>query len=166
VTVFFKSKIKPDDFAKCLLRVHKTLFGQSKLESLCKPFDFHFSDEPSYIGAFYELQAFGIHSIASGVKTQCGHGLRDSILASWYSIFKDIGGPNWEMMRQRVAEYEEFSSRAPTGGLAAQRIFDQPAGRIRPSSQEAFGMAIAMNEIYVVTVQDVEKLFKQYKFDV
>jgi hypothetical protein len=60
---------------------------------------------------------------------------------------------------------EEFSSRAPTGGLAAQKIFDQPVGRIQPKSQEAFGLAMAMNETYLVAVKAVEKLFRQYKFD-
>jgi hypothetical protein len=48
--------------------------------TICKQFDLHFRDEPSYIEAFYELQVFGLYSIASGVRTQCGQDLRRMIL--------------------------------------------------------------------------------------
>jgi hypothetical protein len=164
--VFFKSKITADDFAKCLLREHHAIFGPSSLDQICKQLDFHFRDEPSYIEAFYEFQAFGIYSIASGVRTQCSPDLRAAILSSWYAIFKDISGPNWEIMRHRVAEYENLHWQAPTGGLAASRIFDRPLGSLQPTSKNAFGLTMAMNASHIDALEAVERLFKEYKVDV
>jgi hypothetical protein len=163
--VFFKSKIKPDDFANCLLRDHQAIFGRSRLDHICEQFDFHFRDEPSYIEAFYELQAFGLYSIASGVRTRCGQDLRTLILASLNERFADISGPNWKMMCQCVTEYQEFGNSGPTGGLASQRIFDRPPGAIQPNSQDAFGLMAVMNASYLDAVEAVQNLFKQYKFE-
>jgi hypothetical protein len=163
--VFFKSKIKLSDFANCLLRDHQAIFGRSNLEHICKQFDLHFRDEPSYIEAFYEFQAFGLYSIASGVKTQCGQDLRASILTSLNERFANISGPNWEMLHHRVTEFEEASNHAPAGGLAAQLIFDRPPGVVQPKSKEAFGLTLVMNASYLEAVKAVERLFKQYKVD-
>jgi hypothetical protein len=163
--VFFKPKIKPGDFANCLLRDHKTIFGRGNLDHVCKQLDWHFRDEPSYIEAFYEFQAFGLYSIASGVKTQCGQNLRTVILTSLNERFAAISRANWEMMRHRVAEYEEFSNHAPTGQLAAKRIFDRPPGAFQPTSMQAFGLSQIMNASYLDAVKAVERLFKQYRLD-
>ena len=124
----------------------------------------HFRDQPSYIEAFYELQAFGLYSIAFGVKTQCGQALRAAILASLNDRFASISGPNWEMIRRRVTEYEEYSNHAPAGELAAKIVFDRPPGVIQPKSMEAFGLIIAMNASCRDAVSAVERLFKQYRF--
>ncbi len=163
--MFFKSRIKPDDSANCLLRDHQAIFGRGNLDHVCKQLDLHFRDEPSYIEAFFEFQAFGLYSIASGVRTQCGQDLRTVILTSLNALFADISGPNWEMMRHRVAEYEEFGHHAPPGGLAAQRIFDRPPGIIQPNSMEAFGLTGVMNQSCLDAVKAVQRLFKQYRFD-
>jgi hypothetical protein len=163
--VFFKSKIEPDDFANCLVRDHQAIFGRSNLDSICKQFDLKFRDEAFYIEAFYEFQAFGLYSIAQGVRAQCGQNLRTVILTSLNEKFATMSGPNWEMMRHRVTEYEKFGDRAPVGGLAAQRIFDQPPGVIQPASKEAFGLGLVMNASYLDAVKAIERLFKQYKFD-
>jgi hypothetical protein len=125
-----------------------------------------FRDQPSYLEAFYELQAFGLFSIASGVKTQCGQDLRSAILTSLNERFASISGSNWEMIRHRVTEYEEFSNRAPAGGLAAQRVFDRPPEVIQLKSMEAFGISVAMNASYLDALKAVERLFKRYRFDV
>ncbi len=163
--MFFKTKIEPADFANCLVRDHRAIFGRRNLDDICKQLDFHFRDEPSYIEAFYELQAFGLYSIAFGVKSQCVQHLQAAILNSLNRVFADISGPNWEMMRHRVNEYEELSIHGPTGGFAAQRIFDKPPGVIQPSSKQAFGLALAMNASCVDALEAVKSLFKQYKFD-
>jgi hypothetical protein len=163
--VFFKTKIKPGDFANCLVRDHRELFGLRSLDDICKLLEFHFRDEPSYIEAFYELQAYGLYSIAFGVRAQCGQDLQAAILTSFNKVFADISGPNWEMMCRRVKEYEELSIHGPTGGFAAQRIFDKPPGVIQPSSKEAFGLALAMNESCIGALEAVKSLFKQYRFD-
>ena len=70
------------------------------------------------------------------------------------------------MMRLRVTEYEESGSSVPNGGLAAQRIFDRPPVVIRPTSMEAFGLSHVMNATYLDAVKVIERLFKQYKFDI
>lgn len=163
--MFFKTKIKPDDFANCLVRGRQAIFGRRNLDDICKQFELHFRDEPSYIEAFYELQVFGLYSIASGVRAQCGQDLRRVILASLDERFATMSGRNWEMFRHRVAEYEEFGNRAPAGGLAAQLIFDRPPGVVPPNSKEAFGLRLVMNASYVDAVEAVERLFKQYRFD-
>jgi hypothetical protein len=163
--VFFKTKIKPDDFAKYLLRDHQAIFGRSNLDSICKQFELHFRDEPTYIEAFYEFQAFGLYSIAFGVRTQCAHGMQTAILTSLNSRFANMSGKNWEMMRYRVAEYDEFGNRGPAGGLAAQNIFDRPPGAIRPKSMEAFGLSQVMNASCLDALEAVKRLFKQFKFD-
>lgn len=163
--MFFKSKTKTDDFANCLVRDHQAIFGRSNLDHICEQLDFHFRDEPSYIEAFYEFQAFGLYSIGSGIRTQCGQGLRTLILASLNERFAAMSGPNWKMMRHRVDEYEEFGSRAPTGALAAQRIFDRPPGVLESTSKEAFGLSQIMNASYLDAIKAVEELFKQYRFD-
>jgi len=163
--VFFKTTIEPDDFANCLVKDHQAIFGRRNLDDICKQLDLHFRDEPLYIEAFYELQAFGLYSIASGVRTQCGQDLRRVILTSLNDRFASMSGRNWEMMRHRVTEYEEFGDRAPAGGLAAQLIFDRPPGVVQPNSKEEFGLRLAMNASYVDAMKAVEKLFKQYKFE-
>jgi hypothetical protein len=163
--VFFKTKIKPDDFANCLVRDHQAIFGRKNLDDICKQFDLHFRDEPSYIEAFYELQVFGLYSIASGVRTQCGPDLRGVILTSLNERFATMSGPNWEMFLHRVTEYEEFGNRAPAGGLAARLIFERPPGVVEPNSKEAFGLRLVMNASYLDAVKAVENLFKQYRFD-
>jgi hypothetical protein len=163
--VFFKTKIKPNDFAICLVRDHQAIFGRRNLDDICKQFDLPFRDEPSYIEALFELQAFGLYSIASGVRTQCGQDLRKVILASLNDRFASMSGRNWEMMRHRVTEYEEFGDRAPAGGLAAQLIFDRPPGVVQPNSKEEFGLRLVMNASYLDAVKAVERLFKQYRFD-
>ncbi len=139
------------------------IFGRDRLDHICNQFDLRFRDEPSYIQAFYELQAFGLYSIIDGVKTQCGYDLRTVILATLNELFEEISGPNWEMMWHRVAEYEEFGKQAPTGGLAAQRIFDQPPGVIQPTSMEAYDLSHTMNRCYIDAVKAIEGLFKEYK---
>jgi hypothetical protein len=153
--LFFKTRIKPNDFAIFLIRDHQAIFGRRNLGDICKQFDLRFRDEPSFIEAFYEFQAFGLYSIASGVRTQCGQELRSVILTSL----------NWEMMRRRVTEYEEFGDRAPAGELAEQLIFDRPLGAIRHTSREGFGLKLVMNASYLDAVKAVERLFKQYRFD-
>jgi hypothetical protein len=163
--VFFKTKIKPNDFADCLVRDHQAIFGRRNLDDICRQFDLHFRDEPSYIDALYELQAFGVYSIASGVRTQCGQDLRRVILTSLNERFAAMCGRNWEMMRHRVTEYEEFGDRAPAGGLAAKLIFDRPPGVVHPNSKEAFGLRLVMNASLLDAMKAVETLFKQYKFD-
>jgi hypothetical protein len=163
--VFFKTRIKPNDFAICLVRDHQAIFGRKTLDDICKQFDLPFRDEPSYIQAFFELQAFGLYSIASGVRTQCGQELRSVILTSLNERFATVSGPNWEMMRRRVTEYEEFGDRAPAGELAAQLIFDRPPGAVPPTSREGFGLRLVMNASYLDAVKTVESLFKQYRFD-
>ena len=163
--MFFKTKIKPDDFANCLLRDHQEIFGRGNLDNISKQFDLHFRDEPSYVEAFYEFQAFGLYAIAFGVRTQCGQDLRRVILTSLNERFAVMSGRNWEMMCRRVAEYEEFGDRAPTGGLAAQRIFDRPPGVVQPTSKEGFGLGLAMNACCIDALEAVKRLFKQYKFD-
>jgi hypothetical protein len=163
--MFFKSKIKSDDFANCLVRDHQAIFGKRNFDDVCKQFDLHFRDEPSYIEAFYELQAFGLYSIASGVRTQCGQDLRRVILTSLNERFATMSGRNWEMLCHRVAEYEEFGNRAPVGGLAAQTIFDRPPGVLQPNSAEAFGLRLAMNASYLDAVKAVERLFEHYKVE-
>jgi hypothetical protein len=160
--VFFKSKIKPYDFALCLLRDHQAIFGRSNLDEICKQFDLHFRDEPSYIGGFYEFQAFGLYSITFGVRAQCGQELETAILTNLNKLFADINGPNWEMLRYRAWEYEEQGIHGPTGGLAAQRILDE--GVLQPSSQQAFGLGLVLNASTLDAVKQVERLFKQYKF--
>jgi len=141
------------------------IFGRGNLDYICKQLDFHFRDQSSYIEAFYEFQAFGLYSIASGVRTQSGQGLRTIILSILNARFEAISGPNWKMMSQRVAEYEEFGVRAPSGGLAAQKIFDRPSGILQPTSRDAFGLTIAMNASYLDAVKAVDNLFKQHKID-
>ena len=143
--MFFKTKIKPGDFANCLVRDHRGIFGLKNLEEICKQFDLHFRDEPSYIQAFYELQAFGLYSIACGVRTHCGQDFRRVILTSLNERFADICGRNWAMFCHRVTEYEEFGDRAPAGELAAKLIFEQP-GVVQSDSREAFGLTLIMNE--------------------
>ena len=163
--MFFKTKIKPGDFANCLVRDHQAIFGRRNLEDVCKQLDLHFRDEPSYIEGFYEFQAFGLYSIGFGVRTQCGQDLQAAILTSLNKVFADISGPNWEMMRHRVNEYEELSVHGPTGEFAAQRIFDKPPGVIQPRSKQAFGLALAMNASCIDALEAVKSLFKQYRFD-
>jgi hypothetical protein len=163
--VFFKTKIKPDDFANYLVRDHHAIFGRSNLDNICKQFELHFRDEATYIEAFYEFQSFGLYSIAFGVRTQCADGLQEAILNSLNARFTIIAGKNWEMMRHRVAEYEEFGNRGPAGGLAAQNIFDRPLGAIQPKSIEAFGLSRVMDASCLDAVEAVKRLFKQFKFD-
>jgi hypothetical protein len=164
--VFFKTKIRPGDFANCLVRGHRDIFGLRNLDEICKQFDLHFRDEPSYIEAFYELQAFGLYSMACGVRTQCGQDLRRAILTSLNERFADICGRNWAMFCHRVTEYEEFVDRAPAGELAAKLIFEQPSGVVQPNSREAFGLRLVMNSSLLDAIKAVEMLFKQYTFDV
>jgi hypothetical protein len=159
--VFFKTTtVKPDDFAYYLVKDHQAIFGRRNFDDICKQLDLHFRDETSYIEAFYELQAFGLYSVASGVKTQCGQDLRRMILTSLNARFAEMGGRNWEMMRRRVAEYEDFGDGAPAGGLAAKVIFDRPPGVVQPNSKEEFGLRLAMNAVYLDAVKAVERLFK------
>ena len=143
------------------------IFGRRRFDYICKQFDLHFRNEPSYIEAFYEFQAFGLYSIIDWVRTQCGHGhsLRAEILTSLNERFADISGPNWEMMRLRVAEYEESGKAAPNGGLAARRIFARPPGVFQPSSMEAFELSHNMNSSYLDAGKVIGGLFKQYKFE-
>lgn len=162
----FKSKITTDAFTNCLIRDHQAIFGMGCLAHICKEFEIRFKDESSNRAAFYELQAFGLYAIADGVRTQCGQRLRDVILVRLNEKFANMSGPNWEMFRRRVAEYEESGSDAPNGGLAAQRIFDRPTGVIEPDSMAAFGLSHAMNASYCDALQAVERLFKHYTVEV
>ena len=164
--MFFKAKIKSGDFANYLIRDHHAIFGRTNLDAICEQFELHFRDEPTYIEAFYELQAFGLYSIASGVRTQCANGLQTAILTSLNSRFATISGKNWEMMRYRVAEYEDFGMRGPVGGLAAQNIFDRPPGALQPKSVDAVGLSLTMNASYLDALGAVKRLFKQFKFEV
>ena len=161
--MFFKSRVRPDEFAKCLLREHQAIFGLNCLVQICKQYEFHFRDEPTFIEAFYEWQAFGLYSIAFGVRTQCGQEARATILGHVNELFAAISGPNWKMMLQRVSEYEEFSNSAPVGDLAVKNIFDQPPGILQSRSMEAFGLRHTMNASLLDAVKTVEGLFKQYK---
>lgn len=164
--MFFKTTIvKPDDFAHYLVKDHQAIFGRRNFDDICKQVDLHFRDETSYIEAFYELQAFGLYSVASGVKTQCGQDLQRMILASLNARFAEMSGRNWEMMRRRVAEYEDFGDRAPAGRLASKVIFDRPPGVVQPNSKEEFGLRLVMNAVYLDAVKAVERLFKQYRFE-
>jgi len=163
--VFFKSRISVDDFANCLIRDHEAIFGWTRLDHICTQFDLNIADAPSYVQAFHEFQAFGLYSISVGVTPQRHQSLRTRILTSLNSRFAIVSGPNWEMMRIRVAEYEEFGNRAPIGGLAAQLIFDQPTGVIQPDSKQAFDLSHAMNAIHLDALKAVARLFKHYKFD-
>jgi hypothetical protein len=166
LAVFFKAKTNPDDFANYLLREHEAIFGRSRLDRICEQVALHFRDEPSYIEAFDVFQAFGLYSIADGVRTQCGHNLRTVILTSLNKRFAVKSGPKWEMMRHHVTEYEEFGDRAPIGGFAAQRIFDRPAGVVQPTSKEAYDLSHVLNTSYLDAVKAIERLFTQFKFDV
>jgi hypothetical protein len=163
--VFFKSRISVDDFANCLIQDHEAIFGRTRLDHICNQFDLNIADAASYIHAFYEFQAFGLHSISDGVRQQCHQNLRTRILTSLNRRFATVSGPNWEMMRLRVTEYEEFGSRAPIGSLAAQLIFDSPTGAIQPDSKQAFDLTHAMNASYLDALKAVARLFKHYKFD-
>jgi hypothetical protein len=161
--MFFKSKIEIADFVRLLVRDHQAIFGRDKLDEICKELEVHFRDEPSYIGGFFELQAYGLYSITFGVKSQCGHELRAAILTTLNECFANISGANWEMMRLRVAEYEEEGKSGLTGALAARLVFDHPTGTIEPKSMKATFLIQAMDGSCIDALEAAKRLFKQYK---
>jgi hypothetical protein len=160
--MFFKSKIEIADFVRALVRDHQAIFGRSNLDKICKELEFHFRDEPSYIRGFFEFQAYGLYSIAFGVKSQCGQELRAAILTSLNECFANISGTNWEMMWLRVAEYEEEGKSGLTGALAARLVFDHPTGTIEPRSMKATFLVQAMDESCIDALKAARRLFKQY----
>jgi hypothetical protein len=157
LAVFFKTKITPDALTNHLIREHQAIFGQSRLDRICKRFDLHFADDPSHREAFSELQAYGLYSIAEGARAFT----ETAILKNLFEKFAAVSGPKWEMMLRRIAEYDEFGGYAPAGEIAVRNIF-RTAG-VDAKSMEGFELRHLMNRMYIDSLKAVTRIFKQYK---
>jgi hypothetical protein len=146
--MFFKSRVKPDDFANYLIREHEAIFGQRRLVQICKQFALRFGDERADSESLREFQTFGLYSIADGLRMRLGE---PTVILT---ILNDRFPALWGHLRA----YEEFGNHAPIGEFAAQRIFDRPSGTIPPNSQVAFDLKHAMNQSYLAALKAIERL--------
>jgi hypothetical protein len=151
--MFFKSRVTPDDFTNSLISDHAAIFGQGRLDQICKQYALRFEDERAQSEALREFQTFGLYSIADGVRMRLGE--RTVILTILNTRFPALCGS--------LPAYEEFGKHAPIGEFAAQRIFDRPPGTIQSNSQVAFDLKHAMNQSYLAALKAIERLLSQYK---
>ena len=170
--MFFKSKIKIEEFATALLQMHASIFGQASLTNICELCGFHFRDETSYAEALWEWLALGLFAVASAVKAHYNEALRGPILENMHKQFY-LGlanaGANREdlvrieqKIRTSLVEYDHAYVVGPIDVLAVQKIFDRPTGILPAKSMQAFEFRIAINEAYSGTLKGANKLFRQF----